>query len=116
VIADNYAMHKHKNVKEWLTKHPRFQMHFTPTSSSWMNLVERFFGELTADCIREGSFKSVGELAESIMDYLAARNRDPKRYVWKAKGVEILEKIEKAKIALAASYYNLIRRHYTSVN
>jgi transposase len=102
VIADNYATHKHKNVKEWLAKHPRFQMHFTPTSSSWMNLVERFFGELTADCIRDGSFQSVAELAKSIMDYLAARNQDPKRYVWKAKGAEILEKIERAKMALEA--------------
>ena len=102
VIADNYATHKHKNVKEWLAKHPRFQMHFTPTSSSWMNLVERFFGELTADCIRDGSFQSVAELAKSFMDYLAARNQDPKRYVWKAKGAEILEKIERAKMALKA--------------
>lgn len=65
-----------------------------------MNLVERFFGELTADCIRDGSFQSVDELADSIMEYLAARNKDPKRYVWKAKGVAILEKIEMAKIAL----------------
>lgn len=101
VIADNYATHKHQNVKDWLARHPGFQMHFTPTSSSWMNLVERFFGELTADCIREGSFQSVSELADSILDYLAARNRDPKRYVWKATGVAILEKIEMAKMALA---------------
>ena len=100
VIADNYATHKHQRVRDWLAKHARFQMHFTPTSSSWMNLVERFFGELTADCIRDGSFRSVDELAESIMDYLAARNKDPKRYVWRAKGVAILEKIELAKITL----------------
>ena len=100
VIADNYATHKHQHVRDWLAKHTRFQMHFTPTSSSWMNLVERFFGELTADCIRDGSFQSVGELADSIMEYLAARNRDPKRYVWKAKGVAILEEIEMATIAL----------------
>ena len=100
VIADNYATHKHQNVKDWLAKHPRFQMHFTPTSSSWMNLVERFFGELTADCIRDGSFQSVNELANSIMEYLAARNQNPKRYVWRASGVAILEKIEMARIAL----------------
>jgi len=74
VIADNYATHKHKRVKTWLAKHPRFQMHFTPTSSSWLNLVERFFGELTADCIRDGSFQNVRELADAIMDYLVARN------------------------------------------
>jgi len=100
VIADNYATHKHKRVKSWLEKHPRFQMHFTPTSSSWLNLVERFFGELTADCIREGSFQSVGELANAILEYLAARNENPKRYVWKAKGEEILRKIQRAKQAL----------------
>jgi transposase len=103
VIADNYATHKHKRVKAWLAKHPRFRMHFTPTSSSWLNLVERFFGELTADCIRDGSFKNVQELVDSIVDYLAARNETPKRYVWKAKGEEILKKIQRAKQALEVS-------------
>lgn len=102
VIADNYATHKHKRVKDWLSKHQRLVMHYTPTSSSWLNLVERFFGELTADCIREGSFQSVQELVQSIMDYLAARNENPKRYVWKAKGEEILKKIQRARQALAA--------------
>ena len=100
VIADNYATHKHKRVKAWLSKHPRFQMHFTPTSSSWLNLVERFFGELTADCIRDGSFQNVGELVDAIINYLAARNEAPKRYVWKAKGEEILKKIQRAKQTL----------------
>ena len=76
-------------------------MHFTPTSSSWLNLVERFFGELTADCIRDGSFQNVRELGNAIAaDYLAARNEKPKRYVWKAKGEEILKKIQLAKDAL----------------
>lgn len=100
VIADNYATHKHKKVKAWLSKHPRFHMHFTPTSSSWMNLVERFFGELTADCIRDGSFRNVQELADAIWQYLADRNEDPKRYVWRAQGEEILKKIQRAKQAL----------------
>jgi transposase len=100
VIADNYATHQHKRVKAWLAKHPRFQMHFTPTSSSWLNLVERFFGELTSDCIRDGSFQNIRELADAILDYLAARNENPKRYVWKAKGEEILKKIQRAKQAL----------------
>jgi transposase len=100
VIADNYATHKHKRVKEWLGKHPRFKMHFTPTSSSWMNLVERFFGELTSDCIRDGSFQNVRELVDAITDYLAAHNETPKRYVWKAKGQDILNKIQRAKTAL----------------
>lgn len=100
VIADNYATHKHKRVKAWLSRHPRFQMHFTPTSSSWLNLVERFFGELTADCIRDGSFQNVQELVDAIVDYLVARNNNPKRYVWKAKGEEILKKIQRAKKVL----------------
>ena len=101
VIADNYATHKHQRVKTWLSKHPRFQMHFTPTSSSWLNLVERFFGELTADCIRDGSFQNVRELIDAIVDYLVARNDNPKRYVWKAQGEEILKKIQRAKKVLA---------------
>jgi transposase len=100
VIADNYSTHKHAKVKEWLKNHPRFHMHFTPTSSSWMNLIERFFADLTSDCIREGSFQSVRELIEAIEEYLAARNENPKRYVWHAKGEEILRKIARAKEAL----------------
>lgn len=76
-------------------------LHFTPTSSSWMNLVERFFRDLTVDCVRDGSFKSVGELVASIETYLAQRDLDPKRYVWKAEGQEILRKIQRAKDALA---------------
>lgn len=100
VIADNYATHKHERVKTWLGKHPRFQMHFTPTSSSWLNSVERFFGEITADCIRDGSFQNVQELVHAILEYLAARNENPKRYIWKAKGAEILAKIQRAKQTL----------------
>ena len=76
-------------------------MHFTPTSSSWMNLIERFFADITNDCIRDGSFQNVRELIEAIEDYLAARNENPKRYVWRATGEEILRKIGRAKEALA---------------
>jgi len=101
VVADNYATHKHARIKDWLKKHPRFQMHFTPTGSSWLNLVERFFADLTGDCIREGSFQSVRELVDAIEEYLASRNVNPKRYVWRAKGQEILRKIARAKEALA---------------
>jgi transposase len=100
VIADNYATHKHAKVKVWLKKHPRFHVHFTPTGSSWMNLVERFFADLTGDCIREGSFQSVRELIDAIEEYLAYRNANPKRYVWRAKGEDILRKIARAKEAL----------------
>jgi transposase len=103
VIADNYATHKHVKVKDWLKKHPRLHVHFTPTGSSWMNLIERFFADLTNDCVREGSFQSVRELVDAIEEYLAARNENPKRYVWRAKGEEILRKIARAKEALPAS-------------
>lgn len=100
LIADNYATHKHAKVEKWLSRHPRFHSHFTPTGSSWLNLVERFFAELTSDCIRDGSFGSVRELVNAIETYLAERNQKPKRYVWHAEGAEILRKIASAKDAL----------------
>jgi transposase len=100
LIVDNYATHKHAAIKTWLEKHLRFHMHFTPTGSSWMNLVERFFAELTADVVRDGSFQSVRELVHAIESYLATRNLHPKPYRWRAKGEEILRKIEKARAAL----------------
>lgn len=100
LIQDNYATHKHPKVKAWLERHPRFKSHFTPTSSSWMNLVERFFADLTADVIRTGSFGSVKELVDDINAYLAERNANPKPYRWKAKGEAILEKIHRARTAL----------------
>lgn len=106
VILDNYATHKHSKVKEWLSKHPRFHMHFTPTSSSWMNMVERFFRDLT-DVIREGSFASAKELADSILAYLADHNLSPKRYTWKAKGEDILRKIQAARTALEPQVTNV---------
>ena len=79
----------------------RSHLHFTPTGSSWLNLVERFFADLTVDCIREGSFQNVRELVEAIDEYLADRNENPKRYVWRAKGEEILKKVRRAKDKLA---------------
>jgi len=100
LIADNYATHKHAEVKRWLAKHPRFHMHFTPTSSSWLNLVERFFRDLT-DLITARSFASVGELSDAITAFLAERNKNAKRYVWHAKGEDILRKIEAARQAMA---------------
>jgi transposase len=103
LIADNYATHKHPKVRAWLQRHPRFTMHFTPTSSSWLNLVERFFADLTGDVIRAGSFGSVAELVRDIKLYLAQRNADPKLYRWKAKGADILAKIRRARAALDAA-------------
>jgi transposase len=101
IIADNYATHKHPRVNKWLQRHPRFHMHFTPTSSSWMNLVERFFRELTP-YISEKSFASTRQLADAIITFLSARNDNPQRYIWKAKGEDILRKIDAARRALAA--------------
>jgi len=100
LIVDNYATHKHQKVRQWLKRHPRMIVHFTPTGSSWMNLVERFFADLTAECVREGSFESVRRLIEAIDEFLAVRNQEPKRYVWRAKGEDILRKIERAKAVL----------------
>jgi len=101
LIADNYATHKHPKVTAWLAKHPRFHMHFTPTSSSWLNLVERFFRDLT-DFITEKSFASLAELSEAIIGFLAQRNANARRYIWRAKGEEILRKIAAARQTLAA--------------
>ena len=100
LIADNYATHKHPNVKAWLDRHPRFKMHFTPTSSSWLNLVERFFADLTEDVIRSGSFASVNELVDDINTYLAERNANPKPYKWTAQAAAILDKIHRARAVL----------------
>lgn len=100
LILDNYSTHKHEKVMTWLEKRPRFRLHFTPTSSSWMNLVERFFGELTEEVIRHGSFTGVRPLIRDIEDYIGERNMNPKPYTWKAKGEEILRKIESAREAL----------------
>ena len=102
LIIDNDAPHKHPAVKAWLAAHPRFHLHFTPTSSSWLNLVERFFRDLTEDVVREGSFGSVRELVRAMETYLAERNLAPKRYVWKKRGEEILAQIAKARAAQAA--------------
>lgn len=101
LIADNYATHKHAQVKAWLDKHPRFHMHFTPTSASWMNMVERFFRDIT-DRMSLSSFGSVRELSQMITDFIAVRNQNPKRYVWRADGQEILRKIERARQAMQA--------------
>ena len=103
LIADNYATHKHPKVRAWLDSHPRFKMHFTPTSSSWLNMVERFFADLTSDVIRAGSFTSVHNLVRDINAYLAERNAAPRAYVWKACGADILAKIRRARAAAAGA-------------
>jgi transposase len=100
LIVDNYCTHKHEKVKNWLAKHRRFHLHFTPTSSSWLNLVERWFRELTDKRIRRGSFYSVDELIAAINEYLQANNEQPKAFVWTANIEQILAKIGRCKAIL----------------
>jgi transposase len=102
LICDNYATHKHPDVQAWLTKHPRFHLHFTPTSSSWLNLVERWFRELTDKALRRGVFHSVPDLIAKIEAYLAAHNDDPRPFIWTATADEILTKVARGRVALQA--------------
>jgi transposase len=104
LIADNYATHKHPAVKAWLDKHRRFHMHFTPTSSSWINQVERFFGRITTDRIRRGVFKSVVELEATIQNYLEHHNANPKPFVWTKSAAHILEKVARGRQALESQH------------
>jgi len=100
LIVDNYRTHKHARVREWLDAHPRFHLHFTPTSSSWLNLVERWFAEITRKRIRRGTFLSVPALTKAIVQYLHENNRDPKPFIWTASASTILRKIQHCKEAL----------------
>jgi len=102
LIADNYATHKHPDVQAWLEAHPRFHMHFTPTSASWTNMVERFFRDITDQRIRRGVFRSVAELVQAIDAYLHQHNQEPKAFIWTAKAADILEKVKRARAALTA--------------
>jgi transposase len=99
IIVDNYSAHKHPRVRSWLKRHPRFQMHFTPTSSSWLNLVERWFAYLTQKRIRRGSFHNVPALIEAIYDYIDSNNQNPHVFVWTASVERIMTKIAKCKEA-----------------
>jgi transposase len=104
LIVDNYATHKTPAVKRWITAHPRFHLHFTPTSASWLNMVERFFAEITRNRIRRGAFKSVAELKSAIMGYLENHNADPKPFIWTKSAGQILEKVAGAKQALESQH------------
>ena len=101
MILDNYATHKHPNVKAWLEAHPRFHLHFTPTSSSWLNLVERWFRELTDKALRRGVFRSVPDLIAKIEEYLNAHNAKGTTFVWTATAEQILVKVARGRVALA---------------
>lgn len=100
VVMDNYGTHKHPRVQRWLERHPRFIPHFIPTSSSWLNLVERWFGELTGKRIRRGVFVSVADLQQAIEEFLAAWNTDPKPFVWTATVDSIVEKLNRCRQTL----------------
>lgn len=97
LIVDNYGTHKHPRVQRWIKRHPRFYLHFTPTSSSWLNLVERWFAEITSKRIRRGSFKNVKELITAIKQYIESHNQTPKVFVWTASVDSIMRKISKCK-------------------
>lgn len=100
MILDNYGTHNHENVKAWLEKHPRFHLHFIPTSSSWLNMVERWFRDLTEKAISRGVFKSVPDLIAAIEAYLEANNNNPRPFVWTATAEQILQKVRRGRVAL----------------
>jgi len=102
LIVDNYATHKHPAVREWLAKHPRFVMHFTPTSASWLNMVERFFRDITTARLRRGVFTSVPELVEAIEEYIAHHNTNPKPFIWTKSARDILQKVIRANSRLSS--------------
>ena len=103
LIADNYATHKHPKVLAWLKRHPRFHMHFTPTSASWLNMVERFFRDLTTRRLKRGVFTSVEKLIAAIESYIAQNNQSPRPFIWTAKASDILEKVKLARESLHKS-------------
>ena len=102
LIADNYATHKHPVVQAWLAKHPRFHMHFTPTSASWLNMVERFFRDITTERLRRGVFTSVPELIAAIDEYIAHHNTKPKPFIWTKSARDILQKVIRANSRLSS--------------
>jgi len=101
IICDNYATHKHPAVKKWLETHKRVHIHFTPTSASWLNMVERFFRDITENRIRRGVFRSVPELEAAIQGYIDQHNRDPKPFLWTSAAKDILAKVLRARTALS---------------
>ncbi len=104
LIVDNYATHKHPEVRTWLAKHPRFHLHFIPTSSSWLNMVERWFRQITDKAIRRGVFKSVDDLISSIHRFLDAHNANPKIFTWTKDADTILAKVANCKAALGTQH------------
>jgi transposase len=100
LVMDNYGTHQHPNVRAWLRRHPRFRLHFVPTSSSWLNLIERWFAELTTQRIRRDSFRSVADVAKAIAEFLTAWNEHPRPFVWTATVKSIKEKLSRCRQTL----------------
>jgi transposase len=100
LICDNYSTHKHPRVQRWLDKHKRCHVRFTPTSASWLNMIERFFRDLTANQIRRGVFQDLEQLITAIGDYIDHHNQNPKPFIWTAKASDILQKVTRARAAL----------------
>jgi transposase len=100
LICDNYATHKHERVQRWLEKHERFHVRFTPTSASWLNMIERFFRDLTSNQIRRGIFQDLEQLITAIGNYIDHHNKNPKPFIWTAKANDILEKVTRAQTTL----------------
>lgn len=100
IICDNYATHKHEKVQAWFRRHPRFHVHFTPTSASWLNMVERFFRDLTVNSIRRGVFQNTGDVINAIEEHISVHNDDPKPFIWTAKASDILEKVKRGRQTL----------------
>jgi transposase len=100
LICDNYSTHKHERVERWLEKHKRFHVRFTPTSASWLNMVERFFRDITHNRIRRGVFQDLEQLIMAIGEYIDGHNQNPKPFIWTAKATDILEKVTPAKAVL----------------
>ena len=97
IVLDNYGTHTHDAVKQWLADRPRYHLHFTPTGASWLNLVERFFSEITQRRIRRGTFKSVAALTQAITDYIRSRNKRPRPFVWTATASDIIRKVQRSR-------------------
>jgi transposase len=105
-ILDKYGTHGHPKVKLWLEKHPRFKLHFIPTSSSWLNLIERWFGEITRKRIRRGIFRSVPELIDAIEEYIRCNNENPKPFIGTKRADEIINKVGHSRVVIETLHYN----------
>ncbi len=103
LIVDNYATHKHPKVQTWVKRHKRFHIHFIPTSSSWLNVIERWFRDITHNRIRRGTFHSVDELIQAIQEFIEHHNDNPQTFIWTKRAEDLLQKVARARAALDKS-------------